>query len=238
MASLVDIAYNVLSPIFIIVGISVLVYRKFDIDSRSLSRLVIYLFTPFTIFEGIAYTDLSGGEAVRLVTVAIVSSIIVAFIAWRVARIAGFDPRLQSAFMLSATLINAGNYGLPVNRFAFGSEGEERALIYFVGTVIVSYTLGVFLASRGTVSTRRAILNVFTIPLPYMVVLGLIVNLGRIDLPVPVDRSVALLSDATIPCMLVILGIQLSQASIKGRFSAMLMASGIRLIVSPLIALG
>ena len=40
--------------------------------------------------------------------------------------------------ILTAVLINAGNYGIPLNKFAFGDRGEERALIYFVMTVVIA----------------------------------------------------------------------------------------------------
>lgn len=238
MSTLIEIATNIIAPIFIVVGISVLVDRQFDIDPRALSRLVIYLFTPFLIFEGIANSDLSAGEAGQLITLAIVPSVLVAVAAWQVARLAGFDRRLQSAFVLASTLINAGNYGVPLNRFAFGAEGEERALLFFVATAIVSYTLGIYLASLGKASARRALLNVFTVPLPYAAALAVAVNVGQIDLPLALDRSVSLLSAAAIPSMLVILGVQLSRASIRGQIRVVLMASGMRLVVAPLIGFG
>ncbi len=238
MSTLIEIATNIIAPIFIVVGISILVDRTFDIDPRALSRLVIYLFTPFLIFEGIANSDLSAGETGQLITLAVVPSLLVALVAWGIARAAGFDRRLQSAFVLAATLINAGNYGVPLNRFAFGAEGETRALFFFVASAIVSFTLGVYLASLGKAPARRALLNVFTVPLPYAAALALVVNVAHIDLPVAVDRSVNLLSAAAIPGMLVILGLQLSRASIRGQVRAVLMASGLRLVIAPLIACG
>ena len=76
-----------------------------------------------------------------------------------------------------------GNYGIPLNHFAFGEAGEDRAIIFFVGTVFVSNTLGVFLASRGAVSTRRALLNVARVPLPYAAAIGLVLNLTDVELP-------------------------------------------------------
>jgi len=238
MTTFIEIATNIIAPIFLVVGVSVLVDRRFDIDPRALSRLVVYLFAPCLIFEGIAYSDLSGGEAGQLVTLAIVPSLAVALIAWSVARAAGFDQRLQGAFVLASTLINAGNYGVPLNRFAFGAEGEERALLFFVATAIVSYTLGIYLASLGKAPARKALLNVFSVPLPYAVAVALVVNMMGLDLPVAVGRSVGLLSDAAIPGMLVTLGFQLSRASIRGQMKAVLMASGMRLIVAPVIAFG
>ncbi len=238
MSMLGEILTNIIGPILLVVGIAFIADRKLELDSRALSRLLVYVFTPFLIFKGVAYSDLSGDEAGQLIAVAALMSAAVAVAAWLLARQARFDRQMAAAFTLSATLVNAGNYGLPLNRFAFGAAGEERAIVFFMTTLLVSYTLGVFLASFGRLSARGALRNVFTVPLPYAAALGLAVNLGDVTLPLPVERAVHLLADATIPVMLVVLGAQLSRASVRGRIQPILLASGLRLLLGPLIALG
>lgn len=238
MAALGEILYNIIAPILLVVGVAFLADRKLQFDSRALSRLLVYVFTPFLIFKGVAYSDLSGDEAGQLIAVAALMSVTVAVAAWQVARRSRFDRRLAAAFTLSATLLNAGNYGLPLNRFAFGAAGEERAIVFFMTTLVISYTLGVFLASFGRLSARGALRNVLTVPLPYAAALGLAANLGDVALPLPVERAVLLLADATIPVMLVVLGAQLSRASVRGRIQPILLASGLRLLLGPLIAVG
>ena len=238
MSMLGEILTNIIGPILLVVGIAFIADRRLELDSRALSRLLVYVFTPFLIFKGVAYSDLSGDEAGQLIAVAALMSAAVAVAAWLLARQARFDRQMAAAFTLSATLVNAGNYGLPLSRFAFGAAGEERAIVFFMTTLLVSYTLGVFLASFGRLSARGALRNVFTVPLPYAAALGLAVNLGDVTLPLPVERAVHLLADATIPVMLVVLGAQLSRASVRGRIQPILLASGLRLLLGPLIALG
>jgi predicted permease len=238
MSTLGEILTNIIGPILLVVGVALIADRKLKLDTQALSRLLVYVFTPFLIFRGVAHSDLSGDEVGQLVAVAALMSAGVALTAWWVARQARFDRQLASAFTLSATLINAGNYGLPLNRFAFGAAGEERALVFFITTVVVSYTLGVFLASFGRLSARGALRNVFMVPLPYAAALGLAVNVGDVALPLPVQRAIGLLADATIPVMLVVLGAQLSRASVRGRIQPILLASGLRLLLGPLIAVG
>lgn len=238
MSMLGEILTNIIGPILLVVGIAFIADRKLELDSRALSRLLVYVFTPFLIFKGVAYSDLSGDEAGQLIAVAALMSAAVAVAAWLLARQARFDRQMAAAFTLSATLVNAGNYGLPLSRFAFGAAGEERAIVFFMTTLLVSYTLGVFLASFGRLSAWGALRNVFTVPLPYAAALGLAVNLGDVTLPLPVERAVHLLADATIPIMLVVLGAQLSRASVRGRIQPILLASGLRLLLGPLIALG
>jgi len=238
MSTLAEILYNIISPILLVVAVAFVADRHLDIDPRSLSRLLVYVFTPFLIFEGVAYSDLSGSEAGQLVAVAILMSVGIALAAWMVAHWTRLDRRTAAAFTLSATLINAGNYGLPLNRFAFGGAGEERALVFFIATVVVSYTLGVFLASFGNLSARLALRNVFSVPLVYAALLGVVVNLLNVDLPLPVTRAVGLMADASIPAMLAVLGVQLSRASVRGRIQPIVLASALRLLLGPLIAVG
>ncbi|NLF77647.1 MAG: AEC family transporter [Chloroflexi bacterium] len=236
MSNFFDIIYNIIAPIFLVAGISVVVDRVLAPDPRPISRLAIYLFTPFLVLNSLASSDLQAGETGRLALLAVAVSLGMTVIAWIVARAAGFDRRLESAFLLTAVLINAGNFGLALNRFAFGAEGEARALVFFVVTVVISNSFGVFLASRGSTSTRQAFLNVFKIPLPYAAAIGLILNLTDTELPVPIARSTALLAQASVPTMLTVLGIQLSRTSLRGRIGPVLLASGLRLIVAPLLA--
>jgi predicted permease len=130
MSTLVEIAYNIIAPIFIVVALSFWLDRRIGIDPASLSRLVIYLFSPSLVLYSLSHSDLNGGEATRLIITVIVMSLLVAGLAWFIARGQQFTPRTESAFVMSATLINAGNYGIPLNRFAFGADGESRAVIF------------------------------------------------------------------------------------------------------------
>ena len=49
-----------------------------------------------------------------------------------------FDHLHGSAFLLSVMTVNAGNYGIAVNQFAFGVEALSRATIYYIATLIVT----------------------------------------------------------------------------------------------------
>lgn len=237
MTTFLEIAYNIIAPIFLVVGVAVILDRRLHVDPRPLSQLVVYLFTPFMVLDGIANSDLTGSETGQLVALALGVSVLTALVGWLVARAIRLDRRLIGVFVLSVTLINAGNYGIPLNRFAFGEPGEARAMIYFVITVAVSNTLGVFLASSGTVSARRALRNVLSVPLPYAVVLGFALNAADVTLPVPLARATGLLGDAAIPAMLTVLGLQLSRASLRlDELRPALVAVGLRLAVAPVIA--
>jgi predicted permease len=236
MTTFLGVIYNVLAPIFLIIGLAVLLDRLFAPDPRAFSRAVVYLFSPCLVFDGIAHSDLQAQELGLIVAVAAMSSLLVALVGWGEARLFRFGRKLESAFILSVVLVNAGNYGLPLNEFAFGRAGLQRAIVFYVVTSVVANTLGVYLASRGAASIRRSLLNVLLVPLPYATGLGFAVNATGTELPVPLSRAVGLLGQAAVPCMLLILGLQLSRTSVKGRLGPIALATVTRLAVAPLIA--
>ena len=236
--TVINVAYNVVLPVFLVMGLGALVSRRIHIEPRTLSSLIIYIFSPALVLDGISTSTLQAGEIGRIAGTALGLAAIMFGLSWVISRVAGFDRRLQSAFMMTAILINAGNYGLPLNEFAFGQVGLDRAMIYYVMTAVVANTVGVFLASRGEASARDSFLNVFRVPLIYGLIIGLILNFSGIALPTPIARSAHVLGQAAVPAMLIMLGLQLANVSFKGRMKPILMASGLRLIVAPLITVG
>jgi len=242
MPELFEIMLNSIAPIFIVVGLAAMLSRRFNPDPKSLSTIILYLFSPFLVFNGLAQREFSGGEALQLGITAVTVSLTMAGIGLTLARLLKLDERTASAFVLTLVMTNTGNYGLPLNRFAFGDTleleqiAEQRALLYHVAMVMVANTLGIYLASRGSFSTRQAVGNIFRVPLIYGAILGLAFGLLDIDLPLFIGRPVELLAGAAIPAMLVLLGIQLSTAVVRGRISLILLASSARLMIAPLIA--
>lgn len=237
MAELLSIMLNVITPIFVIIGVVVLIARRFHPDAAGLSTFIIYLFIPALAFTGVAQAELSGGEVIGLAAVAVVMSVIMAVIGMAVSRYERFDRKLESAFLISIILVNAANYGIPLNRFAFGVEGERQAIIYYVMSVMVGNVLGVYFASRGAATVKQAIGNVLKVPITYAALAGLIVNLGHVALPLPLERAINICSQAAVPGMLALLGLKLAETSLRHiRWRPVLMATGIRLVIAPLIA--
>jgi predicted permease len=135
-------------------------------------------------------------------------------------------------------LPNAGNYGLSVNLFAFGEEGLAYASLYFITSAMVAGTAGVYVASLGKAGYREALVGWLKIPIIYAVIFALLfVGFGW-SLPTPIMRPVNIFSDAAIPTMLVLLGLQLGRAEWTGKMLGLITANGLRLVVSPLLALG
>ncbi|MDX1991868.1 MAG: AEC family transporter [bacterium] len=235
MAALLNTLLNVITPILLIVALGALYGRVFQPDPRPLSSIVIYLFSPFLVLESLANAELST-EMGRLMLLVVLLSFVMALIGLLTAGGLGLERRLASGFTLAVVLINGGNYGIPFSEFAFGETARPYAVVYYVISALMTNLLGVYIASRGSVSAREAVINIFKVPLMYGTIIGLGLNLTNTPLPLPIARTVGLLADATIPAMLVVLGLQLSRAHIRGQLRLISTATAARLVISPIVA--
>jgi hypothetical protein len=247
---LLSIMLNVIGPIFVVVGIAFFIGKRYDPDPRSLSVYLIYLFTPALVFRGIYQTELTGGEIGGIAGMVIGVALIMTLIATLIARFLKYEERAEGALVLSVTLVNAANYGIPLNTFAFGEQAGNIAIVYYVISALVGGVLGVFFASRGTASIKDAVLNVFRVPIVYAAFAGLIFNVFNLQLPPILERSIVqIAADASIPLMLALLGLQLARVgrsaeqsgegkTLASDFKAITLASGLRLLVAPVVALG
>lgn len=238
MTGILDIAYTVIAPIFLIIGVGMLFARTVDPETRTLTNLLFYILFPALVLDGLSQTEFESGRLVQIGAFVLCLSLIMTVLGIAIARMLRLPRQTASAFVLTLLIANTANYGLPVNRFAFGVEGEKIALVYYIATAFVGNTLGVFLASRGTLSGRDALNNVFKVPLFYATLIGLFLNLTGTELPTPVNRSINLVAVGAIPIMLIMLGMQLVQIRLqKENFRLILLASAVKLVLPPLIAL-
>lgn len=252
MFALFNIMLNVIGPIFLVLGVSYFISKRFNPDPHTLSTFLIYVFAPALVFKGIYQTELSGGDLGRIAVTVISVALVLMALATLVARLFGYNQRATSAFILTSIMVNAGNYGIPLNTFAFGAAGGNVAIVYYVISSMMGNILGVFFASRGTVSAKEALLNVVKVPTAYAAVIGLIFNLLNIQLPTFIERAVIdIASGASIPLMLALLGLHLARVSLKRDkvegdseetlatdIRALTIGVSLKLLVAPFVAVG
>lgn len=246
---LISIMLNVIAPIMLVMSIGYIIGKRFNPDPRSLSVYLIYLFTPALVFKGVYEAELSGA-LFGVGAVALFSAISMALVGFIVARVMNYSTRAESSLILTITLVNAANYGISLNTFAYGDAGGNIAIFYYVVSAVIGNIFGVFFASRGSVSARSAFTNVFKVPILYAAIVGLLMNYYQMALPLVLQRSIIdIAAPASIPLMLGLLGLQLSRVSFTTKaddddetlatnISAIGIAAGLKLLVAPFIAIG
>ncbi len=238
MKELITIFANNLLPIFLVSGAGFLLGRWLKITARPISQLVFYIFSPCLIFNLISQSKLAGGDVLRTVGLSFLVMILIGLIVWASGRAMKLERRMLAAVLLTSILMNAGNYGLPLVSYAFGDTALAYAALYFVGLTIMTYSLGVVIASMGTKSLREALLGLLKIPVIYSVVLSIVFVTAGWKLPMPLQRTVDLLANATIPSMLVVLGLQFQVVRWSGQIKPLALVISARMLLAPLLAIG
>lgn len=232
----VTFANNIL-PIILLSGAGFALGNLLHIDPRSLGRVVFYVFSPVLIFDVLVQNQLELTEAAVVIAFALSFIFLIGALTFVLGYLFKLERTALVAILITTMFANTGNYGLPLVSFAFGEEALSYAGIYFITTTVLFYTFGVFLASLGHMSFREALVGIFRIPMMYAVVLAILINILSIEIPVPVARAVELAAGGTIPLMLVLLGVQLTQVEFSGSQRALQLSVSLRLIVAPLVAL-
>ncbi len=239
MTVLLNIFIQNLLPVFLIMSTGVLLGVTVRPNVKAISRTTFYALTPCLIFSGLAGTPLSGAEAGQVALFAALATLAGMVLAWLAATMLGWRGPRRRAFVLPVLVINTGNFGLSVVLFAFGPEAQARAMLYFVTTAVMASSLGVAVAAGG--STLRQVLgNLIRIPLLYAAVAALVVGaLPWLKVPELLMRPIELLGRAAVPMMLLILGLQLARSvdSLRKSFGSIVLASILRLVVAPALAL-
>jgi malate permease and related proteins len=235
IAELGSILLTIVIPVVLIAALGMVLARVFSLDSHTLSRLSLYLFSPTLVFTSIYHSQL-GKESASVTAFVLISFGLMAVFSYGVIKAMRFDRVTSSAFMLSTLFVNAGNFGLPLDLFAFGQEGLNRAVIYYVGNSILTQSAAVFVAARGIISNRDALAQVFRMPIVYAATLALLFNANQWQIPEPLSKSLDLISGGTIPLVLVILGVELSRVSLSSDFLTVGMATFSRLVVASVMA--
>ncbi|MBE3095954.1 MAG: AEC family transporter [Planctomycetes bacterium] len=225
-------------PVFLIAAVGFLLARYLRSDVKTLSRVTFNALSPCLVFHLLVTSDLGAAEFGRMCLFATIMVLGIGAVARLVTAPLRLDRAALSAFLVVVMFSNNGNYGLPVVLFAFGREALTHATVYFVTNAVLMFTVGVFLASAGRKSARQALAGIIKVPAVYGVGAAAVVMATGLVLPLAVMRPIELLSDAAVPVMLLVLGMQLDRAGLPERPMLVGLAAVLTLVVSPLMAFG
>jgi len=238
MGLLVSILVSDILPIFAIASAGFLLARYVGVDVRMLSRVVFYSLLPCLAFRLLLNSSASGPNVARLVLVAVLIMGSMGLVGYIAAKVLGLDGKTLRAFLMVVMFSNGGNYGLPVVRFAFGPEALTYATIFFLTGSVMTYAAGAFFAGSHRGNIAGALEKIWKMPSLYGLALALMVRAAGLTVPEAIMRPVDLLSDAALPVMILVLGMQLERAVWPPRPWIVILAVGISLFVAPLVALG
>jgi hypothetical protein len=203
---LIQVIFKLLSKIFLFVFIGYLIGKIRKGFIRALVAMVIdgslYLFIPLFFF--LSMWESSADFLVTKKVAIIGISVVVA---------CGLMAYLFSIFYrvefrqicLPIMFMNTIYLGIPINTLFFGREGMTYAVIYSLTEGLLSFTLGIYL-----VSPKERFLQVIKMPLIYAALVGVVLNQGKLGVPVILLNISQRLKDVVLPAMVGLVGYQLN----------------------------
>src|SRR6478735_292697 len=240
--------FNVALPIFgvILTGYLAGKWRILGGEATAaLNAFVSYFALPILFFGTLARTPVDTVLDPSLMAgfgLVVVATFLVGMLSTRLAVKGGLAR--MSLQGIAASWGNVGYMGVPLCLAAFGEAGLPPAMLTVIVTAVISMVFGVMLielevaAGHGPILTfLRAAFNVARNPLPMSIALGIVVSAVGLPIPTPVEKWLDLLGAAAGPCALFAIGLFLSDKSIKSGLAEAGLATLIKLLLQPLLAL-
>ncbi|MCG6871676.1 MAG: AEC family transporter [Gammaproteobacteria bacterium] len=201
--------YTILSivfPIFAIVGLGFWYGRRHAPEMDAVNRMNLQLFIPALLFSVLSSKDFDPAAYAMLAGATAVLIIGAGLITWPLARLAGWQFR---TFVPTMMFKNSGNMGLPLAVFALGDAALPAAVVLFVLSTTMHFTVGTAIL-QGRVDP----LIVFRLPMLLATIVG--IGFSQLGIPVwgPLATGVGLLGQIAIPLMLFALGVRMTDVDL------------------------
>ena len=232
---------NIIIPVFVLIGIGVLLDRIFKLDVATLSKLNFYVFVPALCFVKIIETQFTAGQVGIIAGFTVLHMAVLFLLAFGLTMILPGLSGHKIVFTQSAIFTNCGNFGIPFIALAVGGDAVGVMALIVVLQNFIMFTFGIWQFERRKHGSARTLLNLFKIPVVYAVLLGWLLHYlaKKFNFQTPEQVMVPLryLSDALIPLALLTLGVELSRSQMAKNAFPVASSSVMRLIISPLVAI-
>ena len=208
-------------------------------DVETLNNIVINIALPCMIFNALYSADVSLLPTLSILTVyMLITSLIVGILTYSLLKILGWDRKKIWSFMVVVVLGNTGFLGYPITQGIFGNAGLIRAVFCDVSTSIIFVVLSFILILLFGGTMKTAVKKILTFMPLWAIVLGILFNIFHIPITSVGSTVVGYLAGATIPLIMISLGLSLNIRGLTNHLKEVSLASILKLVIYPLIALG
>ena len=239
--SLLGIFATAILPIVVVAAVGYALGRYRGVEADALNTVTVYVLAPALVIHSLATSALTGGTILAIVGAVGVFTAVMIGVGEVVGRLIGQREPVLGAFVLVSVFPNTGNYGIPLADFVFGPTGRSVAVLVTALQAVILYTVGIYIAARGGDSDPLTDMKrVLGVPLVYAVIVALAARWLGVVPPESstLMQTLELVGNASIPIMLLVLGIQLAGVDIEGTLRPVGVASGLRLLLAPVVATG
>lgn len=204
-------------------------------DAREiLSKIVLYIALPSMIFINLRQANISH-DMLFLPVLGVATSLMLFIVAYIYCRARNYSKRTAWTIMLASSLMNTGFIGFPVSLGVFGNEGFLNAMFFDLSTSAMIVIYGIVLAKEFGGDRKQVIINTVTFAPLWAVILGLIFNVFNIPLVYVVENILNYFAQATIPMIMLAIGLSLDYKNIKEYLSDSIAVSIFKLALAPAI---
>ncbi|MCA0172522.1 AEC family transporter [Bacillus sp. RAR_GA_16] len=231
---------EIIVPVFILIGIGVLLHRIFQFDLYTLAKVNIYFIVPGFIFLKLYETTFSLSLFLSVLTFFSILIVVLYVVSYVISRLFGYSRSVRASFTNSILFYNSGNYGVPVNDLVFKHDPFAMSIQVIILTFqnILTFSWGIFSLKTVEGSKLSALLGYFKMPVLYAMLLGIGFNLLDVSVPEFILIPADYIADSMIAIALLTLGAQVAQLRLSKNLSVVYVSLIIRLLLGPAIALG
>lgn len=239
MNYIIPVFMDVIVPILILLGIGLLLQKKFKFRLRPIANLVTYCFMPAAVFINIYYAEISLSLVVQLFLYLTLFISVLIILSNIISRLLNLEQGEATALKNSISLMNSGNYGLPVSQLVFSSNplGVSVQIIVLVVQNLLTFTYGLYNLISASKSILELLRDLLKLPIIHALVIAFVFKI--FDAPIPTFLLVPIeqLAGGFASLALILLGAQLESIKIRSFQKVIPWSLLGRLIIGPVVAL-
>ncbi len=239
---------NSIAPIFLLIALGkILKATGFMPEAffKGLNKFVFWFALPSLLISRISVAELEIETISKIVLLFGVGTLLSLIVAWAIARILKLSAPSTGSFIQGSFRGNGAFIGLPVIVYTLGAldaRAEMLGTVILAPVVIIFNILGVIVLThygKGKGKKGSSIVSFFLEfiknPLIMSCVVGLGLNLSTVELPLFLYRPLEALGSSALALILVSIGAGLEFEKLRGTASPTLIASLIKVVITPLI---
>lgn len=235
----VFIILDVILPILILILIGVILQRKFQFNLKQLSTLITYCLMPAAVFVNIYDISIETGLLLQIIYYLILYSLSVMIVSHFISKTLRLEKGESAALKNSISLMNSGNYGLPVSQLIFSHNpvGVSIQIFIVIFQNLLTYSYGIYNLLSATKTIGSIIQSFLRLPVFHALILGVLFQSFTIQIPNSIFLPLNQLANSFVAIALILLGAQLSNIKLNFFHRVITWALIGRLLMGPLLAL-
>ena len=233
--------YHVLLIMLILIGLGIVlqIFKIFPPGTASLlNKFVLYISFPCLVFRSLQPATIEAAYwKIPPLALSIITIIFLLSYGWGKYRLK-FSPASSASFAMGAAFGNTAFLGYPFVIALLGENALPPAIFFDqMGNFLVVYTVGVAICaySKDQKFSFTSFKEILKLPPFLAFIVALLLN--GVSIPAVFMDSIKRLADTTVPVIMIAIGLSLSIKHLSRRLVPILYATGIKLVLLPILFL-